>query len=200
MLTWSWTIAAVYPKTRDKFVGGLEKMGFTVRLVDDYRKLPIKVDVDVPERVGMDRLLAAVAVARKTHVGEPVAIVSAGTAVTIDLVDSTGAFRGGVILPGFRMMALGLHEYTALLPHVEELDPDTPAPARNTESAISSGIAAAICGAVDRVVEQYRWVEPALKVVATGGDADWIRPRYCKPEMHPILTLVGLTVVATGAQ
>jgi type III pantothenate kinase len=200
MFDWSWTVAAVYPEKCQRFAAGLRELGFSVRMLNDYRELPLKVDVDAPERVGIDRLLAAVAVTKRSDVGSAAAIVSAGTAVTIDLVDSAGTFRGGVILPGFRMMARGLHDYTALLPHVEDLDPDVGVPARNTEAAISGGIAAAISGAVDRVVERYRFIEPALKVIVTGGDAEWIKPRYCKPEIRPILTLVGLTVVAHGEQ
>jgi type III pantothenate kinase len=196
MLSWRWLVAAVNPETCKEYMAGLRKIGFAVRLVNDYRELPLKVDVEHPERVGIDRLLAALAVTRKAHIGSAAAIVSAGTAVTIDLVDASATFRGGVILPGYQMMAMALHDYTALLPHVLELEPDTPVPARSTEAAISGGVAAAISGAVDRIVEQYRWIEPELKVIVTGGAAEWIKPRYCKPEVSPILTLVGLTVVA----
>jgi type III pantothenate kinase len=147
--------------------------------------------------VGIDRLLSALAATRKTSVDKAAAIISAGTAVTIDLVDAAGTFRGGAILPGFQMMALALHDYTALLPHVLELNPEATVPARDTDSAISAGVSAAISGAVDRIVEQYRWIEPELNVIVTGGAAEWIKPRYCKPSIQPILTLVGLTVVAS---
>src|SRR5437016_6796215 len=124
-LGWPWTIAAVNPKTRDQFAIGLRKIGFTVRVLTDYTEVPIKVDVDRPERVGLDRLLSAAAITHKVHPGNPAAVISAGTAVTIDLVDSAATFRGGVILPGYRMMALALHEYTGMLPPVlEEFDPD----------------------------------------------------------------------------
>jgi type III pantothenate kinase len=184
----------------EQFVAGVRQLGFTVRVLSDYRELPIKVDVDVPERVGIDRLLSAVGAACRTNVGCASAIVSAGTAVTIDLVDGTSAFRGGVILPGFRMMARSLHEQTALLPLIENAQEAAAAPARNTESAIRAGLSSAISGAVDRVVEQYRWMEPELKVIVTGGDAEHIQPRYCKPIVQPILALLGLTVVASGEQ
>jgi len=197
MLSWTWTIAAVNPKTCKQFAAGLRKLGFTVRILSDYRELPLKIDVEFPERVGIDRLLSAVAATRKTSVDKAATIISAGTAVTIDLVDAGGTFRGGAILPGFQMMALALHDYTALLPHVLELNPEATVPARDTDSAISAGVSAAISGAVDRIVEQYRWIEPELNVIVTGGAAEWIKPRYCKPSIQPILTLVGLTVVAS---
>ena len=37
----------------------------------------------------------------------------------MDWLDEGGAFCGGAILPGLRLMALALHDYTALLPQIE---------------------------------------------------------------------------------
>jgi type III pantothenate kinase len=200
LLTWPWLVAAVKPAMCEHFVSGVRSLGFSVRVLSDYREIPLQVDVDAPERVGIDRLLCAVAVARRMSVGIAAAVISAGTAVTVDLVDANATFRGGVILPGFRMMAQSLHEKTALLPLVEEIEPRAAVPARNTESAIGSGIVAAISGGVDRVIEQYRWTEPSLGVFLTGGDADLVELRYCKPTTQPVLALLGLTVVASGAK
>ena len=38
--------------------------------------------------------------------------------MTVDLVSPDGAFQGGAIFPGRKLMAAALHEYTALLPLV----------------------------------------------------------------------------------
>jgi hypothetical protein len=37
-------------------------------------------------------------------------------------------------------------------------------------------------------------------VFLTGGDADLVELRYCKPTTQPVLALLGLTVVASGAK
>jgi type III pantothenate kinase len=196
VLKWPWIIAGVAPKVCGKFSAFLGKRGFKVRTVESFREIPIQVDVKSPEQVGLDRLLAAVAVTRRVKPGGPAAIISAGTAVTIDLVDSAGAFRGGVILPGFCMMAQALHEYTARLPMLASLDLPPEIPGRSTQAAILGGIRSAIGGAIDRVLEDYRGSEPNLEVFLTGGDAERVEMRHCKPDVRPFLVLAGLAVVA----
>jgi type III pantothenate kinase len=197
VLEWPWTIAGVVPKVCEKFTAVLRKAGFSVRVVESYQELPLQVDVEAPEKVGLDRLLAAVAITKRVKPNRAAAIVSAGSAVTIDLIDSAGVFRGGVILPGLCMMAQALHDYTAQLPMLDSLDQPIEIPGRSTQAAIFGGIHSAIGGAIDRVIEQYRWAEPKLDVYLTGGDAPRLALRYSKPEMMPILVLVGLSVVAS---
>ena len=64
-------------------------------------------------------LLAAVAANRIRTADRPAVIVDLGTAITVDLVSSDGAFQGGAILPGIEMSARALHDYTDLLPRIE---------------------------------------------------------------------------------
>ena len=59
-----------------------------------------------PSRLGVDRWLAMLA-ARAATTG-PVCVIQAGTAVTFDAVDAAGAHRGGLIIPGPRLMAEAL--------------------------------------------------------------------------------------------
>src|SRR5258707_3338212 len=80
-----------------------------------YRDLPLEVRVEFPERVGLDRLAAALA-AKAIRGTRPTIVVDAGTAITVDLVSADGAFEGGVILPGFRLTAQALAAGTNLLP------------------------------------------------------------------------------------
>jgi type III pantothenate kinase len=191
-----WIVSAVSPNLRDKFMAGLTNAGFEVVSLSDYRRIPIKVDVEFPERVGIDRLLSALAVSQRVSAGHAAAIISAGTAVTVDLVDAHATFCGGVIFPGFRLMAQSLNEHTAQLPLVTEFDATTVIPAKNTESAICSGICAAISGGIDRVVEQYRWTSSPLKAYLTGGDAGLLKTMTCNPAAVDNLVLVGLVLAA----
>ena len=84
-----------------------------------FRDLPLTMDVERPDRVGMDRLVAAVAANRLRDRERAAVVVDAGTATTVDAVSADGVFRGGVILPGFRMIARALAADTDLLPLVE---------------------------------------------------------------------------------
>src|SRR4051812_33377583 len=71
--------------------------------------LPIELRVDYPERVGLDRVAAAVAANVLRTADQPTIVIGAGSAITVNLVSAGGAFEGGVILPGFRMSAEALY-------------------------------------------------------------------------------------------
>ena len=72
---------------------------------------------DHPEQLGADRWAALIA-ARALYAG-PSVVVMAGTATTIDALDGSGLFRGGLILPGLSLMRAALARNTADLPHAD---------------------------------------------------------------------------------
>lgn len=127
---------------------------------DDVRRLTwtdfaVPVEVQSPERVGLDRLAAAAAACQWRQQGQAVVVVDIGTAITVDLVDEQGVFQGGAILPGFRAAAAALHHATDALPLVEEVpDERPPVVGRNTEAAIRSGLYYGVRGAVVAIVDR----------------------------------------------
>jgi len=145
-----------------------------------------------PDAVGLDRLMNATW-AGAVRAGKRSLVVSAGTAVTFDLIDAEGALVGGVIAPGLGMLSRGLARDAALLPAVEVRG----APrvlGRATEEALASGMFWGLCGAVEGILVRLLAL-PELagaEVVATGGDAALIAP-YC-PHIGCVvehLTLLG---------
>jgi type III pantothenate kinase len=190
-----WTLAGSNPEARNRLSVWLKECGQRVRIIDDYRQVPIRVIYDPPESVGIDRLLNAVAVVAKTARGTPIIIVNAGTAVTVDLVDADGAFAGGAIFPGARMMARALHDYTAMLPLVEQIDGCSAMPPRNTKTAIACGISKAIVGGVERLIRGLRVDNP--RIFVAGGDVELLRDLSFEAEMAgPYLTLDGIRLAA----
>jgi type III pantothenate kinase len=185
-----WAVAGVHPMRRDRLAAWLRETGASVRVISDYRELPIRVDVTEPEKVGIDRLLNAVAAAARVPCGTAAIAIDAGSAVTVDLVDAAGAFRGGSIFPGLRLMARALHEFTAQLPLIEVFDPHD-LPARDTTAAIRAGVFHAVCGGIDRLVEQLG--EPGARVFLAGGSLELAAALRCHPEVvGPALTLEGI--------
>jgi type III pantothenate kinase len=187
-----WAVAGVHPARRERLVAWLRDAGATVRVVANYREVPIRVAVDHPERVGIDRLLNAVAAADRVARGTPYIVIDAGSAVTVDLVDGDGTFRGGAIFPGLRLMARSLHSFTAQLPLVEEFA-DAPVPGRDTAAAIRAGVVHAVCGGIDRLVERLSDRSPKPEVLFAGGDTELAAQLRCRPQVvGPALTLEGL--------
>ena len=62
---------------------------------------------ELPEQMGVDRWLALVAGYLKY--GESCCIVDCGSAITVDVVNSSGSHEGGYILPGMRLMKKSLN-------------------------------------------------------------------------------------------
>ncbi|HUG90718.1 MAG TPA: type III pantothenate kinase [Planctomycetaceae bacterium] len=143
-------------------------------VLEDPSPLPIDIRVDEPRKVGIDRVLNAVAANVVRPAGRPAVIVDCGTATTVDAVSAAGAFEGGAILAGLELAARSLHEYTARLPLVSMDELATGAPdaiGRHTRAAIASGV---VWGQVGAIRELVARVSDALAGVSSldGGSGD----------------------------
>src|SRR3712207_3195921 len=100
---------------------------------------PIKLDVDEPHNVGADRALNAIA-AHAKHQGHLI-VVDFGTATTFDVVDPTGAYKGGIIAPGINLSLDALVSAAAKLPRIAIETPGTNSViGRTTQSQMLTGI------------------------------------------------------------
>ncbi len=165
--------------------------------------LPLVVDLPRPDMVGIDRLVAAVAVNRLRAPGSPAVIVDLGSAITVDFVSSEGAFQGGAILPGIAMCARALHEFTDLLPLLDMQALSTPPPSVGTSTveAMRSGIFWGAVGGVRELVARMRANGMCdLEVFCSGGSADQHVATLLADSAQyiPHLTLAGIAVAASG--
>jgi type III pantothenate kinase len=163
-------LASVAPDQTRRVSPVIEEVCRTEALwIPEDLPLPLKIDVDQPEELGVDRVCSAAAAFER--VGGPCAVASFGTATTIDCVSQDGVFIGGTISPGLQMSCDALHAHTALLPRIVVAEPEGPF-GRTTEQAILGGVALGAVGALREIVEQFatalgRW--PYL--VITGGNS-----------------------------
>jgi type III pantothenate kinase len=128
---------------------------------------------DHPARLGADRWVAMIGAYHRLlarGIRKPCVVVMVGTAVTVEAIDTSGKFLGGIILPGHGIMLRALESGTAGL-HVPTGDvTDFPT---NTSDALTSGGTFAIAGAVQRMVENLtRHCGQAPACIMTGG-AGW---------------------------
>lgn len=134
--------------------------------------LPMPVDVDSAEEVGVDRVCSAAAAYDRIH--QCCAVASFGSATTIDCVSNDGRFMGGAILPGFDLACDVLHERTAALPLVTPDVPRTPF-GKNTREAILAGVGYGLVGALREIVERFATeLREWPQLVITGGRAPLI--------------------------
>jgi type III pantothenate kinase len=137
-----------------------------------YRDVPLTIQVEEPQRVGIDRLLGALAANRLRRPDRAAIVVDLGTAITVDLVDAQGAFAGGAILPGIAMSARALSIQTDALPLVKLdcLEHAPPPLGKSTVAAIQSGLYWGAVGAVRELAANFadRLAAPP-QLFLTGG-------------------------------
>jgi type III pantothenate kinase len=190
----AWVIASVHPGRADALSRWLVRQGGNVSLIHAARALPLTVQLPEPDKVGMDRLLNAVAANKLRSPHLPAVIVDAGSAVTVDYLDNTGAFRGGAIFPGFRLMAKALHDYTALLP-VVEISTAPAAVGAYTTAAMQAGIFWTVVGGIRTLLERQA-AGKRTELFLTGGDAASLAPEFPGARVVPTLTLDGILQTA----
>jgi type III pantothenate kinase len=159
-------------------------------------KVPIAHELPAPVTVGVDRLLNALGAFTRSE--EACVVIDAGTAITVDLVNTHGVFEGGVIAPGLATMLWSLHARTAALPELpvprsaEELG--DAALGNTTASAIRLGCVAALRGLARVQIDRYaERIGRYPRVIATGGDAPLLFEHDDLVEhIVPDLTLIGM--------
>jgi type III pantothenate kinase len=130
-------------------------------------RLPVAPRVDQGVTVGPDRLVNTVA-GHDRHGGDLI-VVDFGTATTFDVVDTDGAYIGGVIAPGVNLSLEALHMAAAALPHVDVAKP-AKAIGTNTVACMQSGVYWGYVGLVEGIVREVRRErDRPMKVIATGG-------------------------------
>jgi type III pantothenate kinase len=162
----------------------------------------ITLDVAEPRSVGADRVLNAIA-AHAIHEGDLI-VIDFGTATTFDLVDFTGAYKGGIIAPGINLSLDALVAAAARLPRIaiEAPGDNLSVIGRTTEEQMQIGIywgyVAMMEGLVARMKEEI--ARPAT-VVATGGLAALFdRHSAIFDSIEPDLTIQGLGLLHARTQ
>ncbi len=129
----------------------------------------IELDVADPKTVGADRALNAIA-AHEAHEGDLI-VIDFGTATTFDVVDFSGAYKGGIIAPGINLSLDALVAAAAKLPRVAiEAPEDASVIGRTTESQMHIGIYWGYVAMMEGLVARLKTeIGRPVKVIATGG-------------------------------
>jgi type III pantothenate kinase len=151
-----------------------------------------------PSQLGPDRWAAVVAARLRAletdPQPQPVVVVNAGTAVTVDTLDADGTFRGGLILPNMRLMLRALADNTAALKVPPGAYAEFPT---NTADALYTGALQAVCGAIELARARLSTQGTPVRCYLAGGAAPEIAPHLAAPvELVDNLVLEGVLALA----
>ena len=157
---------------------------------------PIALDVDEPQNVGADRALNVMA-AHEKFPGDLI-VIDFGTATTFDVVDYTGAYKGGIIAPGINLSLDALVNTAAKLPRIAiEVPEDKSVIGRTTDSQMLTGIYWGYVAMMEGLVARLkREIGRPVKVIATGGLATLFdKNTDLFDAIEPDLTIQGLSLL-----
>lgn len=140
----------------------------------------LKVDLDDPSQLGNDLVVGAITVLN--DFAPPAIMIDMGTATTVFVMDKTGTFTGGAIIPGLRVSQNALTKNASLLPSIS-LEAPKSVIGKNTIDAMQSGAIFGYASMLDGMIDK---IEAELgektTVVATGGLSKCII-EHCKHEI-----------------
>ena len=188
-------VASVVPSLRFPLRQAFRQLfGAEPLFVEPGVKTGMPILYDVPQEVGADRIVNAVAA--YARYGGACIVVDFGTATTFDVVTARGEYAGGVIVPGIAISAEALFERAARLWRVEIRRPEQVI-GKTTAASVQSGLYFGYLSLVDGVIARIE-AELGLRprVIATGGLAELFGGGSERiEEIDPLLTLTGLRLI-----
>lgn len=155
------------------------------------------LDVEEPQNLGADRALNTIA-AHALYKGDLI-VIDFGTAATFDVVDYTGAYKGGIIAPGINLSLDALVTAAAKLPRIAIEAPkgNLSVIGRNTVDQMHIGIYWGYIAMIEGLVARMKAeVGRPLKVIATGGLAVLFEKHTdVFDAIEPDLTIQGLSML-----
>jgi len=188
-------VASVVPSLRFPLRQAFRQLfGAEPLFVEPGVKTGMPILYDVPQEVGADRIVNAVAA--HAQFGGPCIVVDFGTATTFDVVTARGEYLGGVIVPGISISAEALFEKAARLWRVEIRKPERVI-GKSTAASIQSGLYFGYLSLVDGVIARIeKELGARARVIATGGLAELFGGGSERIEqIDPLLTLTGLRLI-----
>jgi type III pantothenate kinase len=162
----------------------------------------IALDVEEPRTVGADRVLNAIA-AHATHEGDLI-VIDFGTATTFDVVDYSGAYKGGIIAPGINLSLDALVTAAAKLPRIaiEAPKDNLSVIGRTTEDQMHIGIYWGYVTMMEGLVARMKAeIGRPVKVISTGGLATLFdKHSEIFDAIEPDLTIQGLSLLHKRTQ
>ncbi|MAY84129.1 MAG: pantothenate kinase [Flavobacteriales bacterium] len=166
-------ISSVNSKVSDYL--DLKDRSYPCITLDQNTPLPLKLKYQSPETLGKDRMAIAVA-CKALYPEKDVLGIDMGTCITYDLVTENGEYLGGAISPGIQMRFNAMNSGTASLPLIK-WDPISVKNLKNigttTTTSMISGVVNGIKAEVLSFIEDYSQNRDDLKVVLSGGDAEF---------------------------
>ena len=171
-----------------EILDGLKNINFAKT---DYQFDSLKCGYKDPSELGVDRYLAIIA-AMNCYMNQDLLVIDIGSAITFDVVLSSGHHSGGLIMPGMESIRSSFSKFST-----NNIDIHTKDLTHNTTDAWLSGTSAMLLNSINLQIDNYKRLYKDITVVVTGGGAKKVL-EYIKidTKYHNNLVLDGLRIYA----
>jgi len=194
----AWLASVASVERTNAIVEALQEAGFAVFRVHARAQCGgLRIAYPQPDSLGVDRFLALLAACTRND--GPWLIVSAGSALTVDLLGADGVHVGGLIAPMPTQMRAVLARQFAQLDLPEGHARDF---ADDSADAIASGAQAAALGLVERSLRKAQERAGSMPtLLLTGGGAEFLRAlEHPRTVSLPALVLDGMAAFHQDAE
>ncbi len=156
--------------TSVKSNSAFEGEGFFKISVDS--DLPIDLNYDTPQTLGIDRVCAVVGAMNSNNKNK--LIIDLGTCATFELLLNGTTYIGGVISPGLEMRFKAMNNYTNALPLIDEeihFDEKWLTTGKSTVDSMISGVVAGMVEEINGTIERFKNTYKIEEIFITGGDS-----------------------------
>jgi len=151
-----------------------ERLSYFLRFNADT-PVPVDIRYETRETLGLDRIAAVVGALDK-QADKNILVIDAGTAITYEVIEASGAYIGGNISPGMTSRFHSLNLFTEQLPLLAEKE-DVPLIGTCTESAILAGVVNGIVYEMEGYIEALKAKYDPIFVFLTGGNSIYFEKR-----------------------
>ncbi|MEG1555877.1 MAG: type III pantothenate kinase [Bacteroidales bacterium] len=136
-------------------------------------KIPIQLNYNTINTLGVDRIANAVAV-NSMYRDQNVLSVQVGSCIVFDFINSYNEYLGGSISPGIEMRFKALHHFTQKLPLIEKAEIDFLV-GTTTQDSILSGVMNGVQYEIEGMIAQYEKLYHPIKLIITGGNDHYLQ-------------------------
>jgi len=131
-------------------------------------KLPIIINYNSPETLGVDRMALAVA-GHSASSDNGCLVIDMGSCITYDFITSEGVYEGGAISPGLSMRFKAMHNFTESLPLVSFRESQSII-GKSTEMSLVNGVVHGITAEIDSYIDRLINDVGNISIFISGGD------------------------------
>ena len=156
-------------------VNWLEKLSehFSIAILETEDIPQQQLRYNTPKTLGMDRYLACLGAWSMFQ--SPVVVIDSGSACTIDFMDQSAVYHGGVIMPGIQTLLGVFYKSAPALPQFQFAIPSH-FPGVSSKDSLQWGLSQLFLDGVNSNLNRYDELHHNYQLVVTGGDAETLSP------------------------